>query len=370
MYRIPQHAGIVPVNSRYASYDIVRVISTVMILIYHMNEELRISGCHSPFIVVLLGKNLNIGQVGTSVFFILSGVVQSLTWERYGKKTDYQFRKTLLLYYKRRWLSIFPLFYISYAFGHMVSTLHYSASGISYQLIWTLLGMDGYVRLMNIPCSYIVGEWFLGAVLIMYIFFPILYGSIKKKPIISGLLLGVLFLLSVHTGQGIPDIHILNRLMDFSFGIFFWLYLRKISRGIRILSGLIVTLIILLIRLPFPNIVIVICMGVGMFLLVQGIGESLEKNIRNKSVLTTLSALSYPVLLVHHILLQMSLEGRHNLDLGYKGYLEWSIYVILLILIAAYMVYCASTACLSSITMFINAASAKVKSTSYRKPDI
>ena len=45
--------------------------------------------------------------------------------------------------------------------------------------VWTLLGLDGYLNSI-VPTFTMVGEWFLGAIIIVYLLFPLQYRLVSK----------------------------------------------------------------------------------------------------------------------------------------------------------------------------------------------
>ena len=48
--------------------------------------------------------------------------------------------------------------------------------------LWTITGLDGYASLFGIQSHYLVGEWFIGMILVLYIVFPVLYALVKRYP--------------------------------------------------------------------------------------------------------------------------------------------------------------------------------------------
>ena len=77
-------------------------------------------------------------------------------------------------------------------------TVSYGAwwTGIpSYRFIYTLLGVDGYLSAYQ-RNFYLIGEWFLGALVLCYIFFPFLRWLVKHIPFTTAavLLVGTYFI--------------------------------------------------------------------------------------------------------------------------------------------------------------------------------
>ncbi len=93
-------------NKRIFSFDFIRVFAMVMIVVFHYNVYCIDTEIESGFILFLRYANGTMGHIGVSLFFILSGA--SLMYA-YGEKLE------LKDYFKKRFLSIYPLYWIVYA---------------------------------------------------------------------------------------------------------------------------------------------------------------------------------------------------------------------------------------------------------------
>ena len=86
-------------------------------------------------------------------------------------------------YYEKRFLRIYPMFWIAYTTLFLYN--FYCNKHIPYlnnfKLIISYLGMDGYLSYL-IPNFYIIGEWFLGAIILIYILFPVLRYLSNRYP--------------------------------------------------------------------------------------------------------------------------------------------------------------------------------------------
>ena len=54
----------------------------------------------------------------------------------------------------------------------------------AYRLLLTLVGMDGYFN-MFFPTFFLIGEWFLSAILILYALYPLLNWRKKKGSVLT-----------------------------------------------------------------------------------------------------------------------------------------------------------------------------------------
>lgn len=102
-------------------------------------------------------------------------------------------------FFKKRVISLYPMFWIAYFnaflyFFYINGSINHSVPKES--LILTMLGMDGYL-LYKIPNFYILGEWFLGCIILIYILFPILRKFIIEKPKILLIFVSIFYIVFV-----------------------------------------------------------------------------------------------------------------------------------------------------------------------------
>ena len=141
--------------------DVIRVASAILIVIYHFSFSL-------PWPVDVLHSTVNgsWGMTPVYCFFMVSGAA---LMHRYGKEEGFKIGK----FYSRRFLGIYPLFWIAYLIGFFAVywQLGHLYDVPSWSLIWSIIGLDGWV--VNwVPTFYMVGEWFLGSIIMLYLAFP------------------------------------------------------------------------------------------------------------------------------------------------------------------------------------------------------
>ena len=76
----------------------------LLIVFYHMNCEWSARLMESPLVVTKIGTQGYLGWQGVSLFILVSGAAQCISYERCSD---------LKTYYKKRWWSIFPSFYMA-----------------------------------------------------------------------------------------------------------------------------------------------------------------------------------------------------------------------------------------------------------------
>jgi len=176
-------------TKRVESIDFIRAISVLMIIIFHFsvyisttpNVHIEITRYIFPFF----------GGLGVCFFVIISGganVINSLN------------STSMLQFYKKRALSIYPQFYIAYCVTALLLFLvkgniifHNEFS----KIIYTIFGLDGFL-VQQYRTYYLVGEWFLGFIILIYLMFPVICMAYKKNRYITFLFSIIISLLSVH----------------------------------------------------------------------------------------------------------------------------------------------------------------------------
>lgn len=153
--------------------NIIRAIATIIIVIFHFNCNLDIYSINVPNNLFYKTANGDFGVIGVAMFFMLSGVALMYN---YDDKIDYA------SYSKKRFLNIYPSFWIAYASVFLYNFYNQLSIPINipkYTLLFSLIGMDGYFSyLFKNFC--LVGEWFLGAIIILYILFPLFRAMMKR----------------------------------------------------------------------------------------------------------------------------------------------------------------------------------------------
>jgi peptidoglycan/LPS O-acetylase OafA/YrhL len=153
-------------NSRYFPLDCIRALSILLIIFFHYNcATERFSTTNFVF----FPAHVVTGNIGVSLFFLLSGASLMLSTQ-----SNY----SPISFYKKRIRSIFPLFWTTYILFVLSSVIifhpnlsFHKKNPLTFAL--TILGLDGFL-LYKIPNYYIIGEWFLGCILILYATFPVI----------------------------------------------------------------------------------------------------------------------------------------------------------------------------------------------------
>ncbi|URZ03845.1 acyltransferase family protein [Clostridium felsineum] len=285
-------------KERLLYLDFIRAISIVIIVIFHfdcaVNQE-KLLGNKTLFVNYTNGE---LGQIGVALFFIISGASLMYIYEQ-----DF----SLINYFKKRFIKIYPMFYIAYGCAFLY--LFYINKSIQHSIpkktfILTILGVDGYLS-STIPNYYILGEWFLGCIVLIYLCFPILRKIMIKYPKILFIctLIGYIVLVKEYNFNIRIDWNFITRIPDFLIGMYFIKYIKKVNIY-QFLIALIITMVMFLVPLNINIMYKVTTMGMSSFFVLVYVAQFLtNKNI--KVILEKISKYSYAIFLVHHITLQV-----------------------------------------------------------------
>lgn len=158
-------------QEKIKAFDFIRAISVLMIIMFHFISMIVRNGGGSWSEYKLISP---MGSIGVSFFIIISGAglyISSQNWNG------------LLHFYVKRFKAIFPTFWFVY---FIMSCIMFICAGRVYigsdvyRWAITIAGFDGYLS-WYIPTYYVVGEWFIGFILLIYLVFPIIRMSLNAN---------------------------------------------------------------------------------------------------------------------------------------------------------------------------------------------
>lgn len=281
-------------KERIIPFDFIRAICAIGIVVYHFF-------CHTSnrdFLLFYSNANCDWGYVIVNIFFLLSGAVIY-----YNNSTISSLKK----FYYKRWKSLFPMFYISffvlfvyYAIGRR--NLFYAGNPL--KLLLTLFGLDGYT-LEIIPNYYILGEWFLGAIIILYVLYPVVLKAFNKAQYATTIVCIALFVLCLFvdlTGIRINR-KVFSCLISFEFGMLIMKNKQLLTNKPVVIVSFIISVIICLIKLPINAVILDHILSLSLFFVMYYIGNYIMKSkLLNKSV-SFISKISYPIFLLQHLII-------------------------------------------------------------------
>lgn len=310
--------------------DFVRAIAVISIIITHFNARYLYLSPPMPEKAVLTTtvSNIYIGSWGVSLFFIISGAALMYV---------YQERIEIKNFYRKRFLSIYPMFWIAYiiAFFYLFYTnkMIPGSGAPKINFIYTILGMDGMVA-AYIPTYYILGEWFLGAIILMYILFPLLRIGVKKQPIMTfGISLLIYGLIIICIKDINVSIIILTRLPEILFGMLYAQSGKKINWKMAV-SAMIILVGNSIIKPSFPEAIQTTYVGIASFVLLVYLSYWFKFKICHY-LCNIISKYSYAIFLVHHVIISemMMTFDLTNISRGYS-YVLFAVICLVIAVIA------------------------------------
>ncbi|MFU0542244.1 acyltransferase family protein [Gardnerella pickettii] len=280
--------------------DWIRAIAAILIVVTHFNnpylEPTRFF-VNRPF-------GIYIGGLGVSLFLIISGAALMYN---YGDRESLDLRT----FYTKRAKTLYPMFWVAFIVANIL--LFVRNNGYIFvprhkiTVIFSLFGMDGYASAFGVGTFYTLGEWFLGFIILFYIVFPLLRVGVNKMPIATVCIVLTLYAVTVvffmfYQIPRVPsDILLTTRLPELVFGMIFVKFIKKVPHWLAAVSFVILAAQQLT-HILKDNIAVTV-VGIFAFLLLSYIGE-LVKSFKPLSACTKfISAYSYPIFLVHHVLI-------------------------------------------------------------------
>lgn len=318
---------------RNTSLDLIRAFATFLIVTFHF----AYFGNQTDSI--LFGyANGGWGSVGTTMFFLLSGYVLHA---KYPDITD------LKSFYKKRFLAIYPMFYVAFLFAYLLHSMigyGFTYGGSPIRLIFTVLGIDSYLGFYSIQSYHLVAEWFTAVIIILYLLYPLLAKLFAKKQtrIAATVIILSLYLLNLQFDFFVvpDDANVLTGLFCFWMGMLFAELLPKLSFRTWIpWCSLALAVLIIFVKLPWQSLLWKNLLGISLFLLLHETAHFLLRIPGVSFLSTKISKYSYAIYLVHHFIIndlyipiESYMPNQHTTLFTYFA-------LVYIILLAAYSVY-------------------------------
>lgn len=312
--------------------DFIRAFATFMIVLTHYNA-IYIYNVSPPApekaVVTLNIANIYIGDFGVSLFLIVSGASLMYT---YAEKCE------VLKFYKKRFLNIYPMFWIAFA---AVFLYNYYISGCIPQgvpkrnIIFSILGFDTWLVNFGVPTFGLVAEWFLGLIIIIYLVFPLLRWLINKCPVILAIGAVVMYAVSVRFLNS--SVTLFARLPEFLFGMYFVKYIKKVNWKMALPAALVLILNTILAP-SYNNMLQVTYVGICSFIVLVWISYFIKANWV-KSICGRISKYSYACFIIHHTVIYKIIAGVNLYTISLAQ--SWLLfgYVCIMVTAATYILY-------------------------------
>lgn len=276
--------------------DFIRVTAVLSIILYHFHPTAFIAGAMHAGIPVLTFLRQPLGDLGVTLFIIVSATALMTSTATRFSSADF---------YVKRFLAIFPSYWIAYlvvAVVLFISTGNWSASVASWKFAFTVAGLDGFLFFER-PSFYLVGEWFVGFILCLYAIFPLLQRGVLIRPLLTAFAIGVVFLLLHSEYQNLFTLpenrNPLLRLPEFFFGLCFLRYVRP-HLGIWTSAAAAVLALLTFWMPPLSSQMYGIVLGIACFTVMAFAAERVPIPAAIAGFLSTASKYSFLAFLVHH----------------------------------------------------------------------
>jgi peptidoglycan/LPS O-acetylase OafA/YrhL len=216
-------------------------------------------------------------------------------------------------YARKRFLTIYPAYWIAYVATLLILFMMgiYTApvNVPKWKFIYTIFGIDGLLAISKYATFYLVGEWFIGVIVIFYILFPLLYDVIQRFPIPSAVIILILhipcifFQMKQEQLQGMLNATVLTSYMilGFAFGIYFVKYIKKVNLPMVLFSFMALVVINFLGK-HLPETAMEAVVSIAIFFILMYIADFIQLNcIVNLCRIG--SKYSYTMFLIHHIVI-------------------------------------------------------------------
>lgn len=288
-------------NKREIHLDVIRIVACLAVILFHFNVYLLYANSETQRIGEISYLNQTVGDIAISLFIILSGF--SLTVSQGHDKTNLKY----IDFYKRRFLGIFPSFWIAYVVVAITFLLvgQPFGDGQWWKFLLTIIGLDGFF-LYRMQSYYLVGEWYTGYMLITYLMYPFLKNFFDKKPLYCWIVILVVFVSLNDVYNEIFDVYIncnpIMRLPEILFGVTFATYING-HRSKEIILATISLLIVLLssyLHDFLPSQIYMFMIGVSIFSIISLILSFFRFNEFISNFIIKISGLTFLAFLFHH----------------------------------------------------------------------
>lgn len=318
-------------TQRLVGYDLIRILSCVFVMTVHFNAA--VCGYAGGLFLYpneiipnfWAGGKVYLGTLGNVLFFLLSGASLMLS--------NREPIHNPAVFYQKRLLSLYPSFWIAFSVAACVDFLSTKGipAGTPLQLLAALSGLEGYLSQLGLAGAvyYKLGEWFLGAIILLYLIFPGVHRCLNRAPIFTCVVCSGMYIAGLWTiYRNLPHCGYTSLLICLPEMVLGMVYVRydlrnrpRLSLGICLGTLAVVGLLHRYLMADF----LALLMAVSIFLILMVCARWVTSP-RVTATLASAAKLTYPLFLVHHWLVYKLVQGFDLSSLPRR-------YVVLLFLI-------------------------------------
>ena len=249
---------------------------------------------------------------------------------KYGKQDRLSIRR----FYYKRWKAMLPAYLLVWLFAYLMNVTQYGRFFYleipKSRLLLTFIGMDGYFSWMT-TTYFITGEWFLGAILVAYMMYPVLRLAARRSPWMTLLAMVIVYEIRLnsaffHLDRFLPLISAVapaTCLLSFYVGMMFAANADRLGHPAVVIGSSLILLIGLFVPVRGQGITKEIVVGCALLLILCRFGDWLCRSERINRIVGALSGLSYYTFLLHHMLIYRVLEKFDSAN-PYRAFLVFA----------------------------------------------
>lgn len=292
-------------KERLIYFDIIKFIAVICVFTVHFTRTLEYFVGFDFKILPDEIFGMYLGAFGVTLFFITSGASLMYVYEE---------KLNLKEYFKKRFLGIYPLFWLTYIVAFMCNfyvNKGFDQSIPKWRILFSVLGFDGTAAFFDTN-FYQVGEWFLSVIILLYLLFPILRICVQKFPAISfaaSILVYIIIVQNYSPANKLPlDCLVFARIPEFMFGMIFIRYMKKVNLKLFVPALAIMLASLFVDTSKFNSMYVITVVGISSFCVFAYLFYKVKDGIFKKISLF-ISKYSYAIFLSHHFI--MVLVIRH-----------------------------------------------------------
>ena len=290
-------------EKRIQELDVLRVLAMFFVITYHFGCEYAAAGL--PFFNLFhTTPNYDFGNIAVTLFIALSG---GLLYKKYG-----DIGGEIKTFFLKRAKAIYPPFWILSLYIPLSMIRHLMTDGNAFflgnpfSLLLTVVGFDGYLKLFGVDTYAFCGDWFVGAIVMLYLLYPLFAKCYRKAPLITLVTLTVLYasqFLLFHKNDDLFSALPITLAFKFCMGFALIESLDRLrDRRVAIAAG---AVFLALTVVNIPGRINIDCLGTiaafALFAVVFYVAPFLLRHNMVKNTVQKLAALSYCVFLVQHV---------------------------------------------------------------------
>jgi|GEM_PF-1265080 len=324
----------VKVRERIAGYDLIRCFSALMIIAFHFSGQTRTYENMEEFPHFFTFSLSEWGYVAVIMFFMLTG---STLFGRYNRFDSF---KSLGSFYKSRFLRLFPMFWMIWIYLYTLDVLQvhkFFYRENKWSIILSVFGMDGYMSIHGLKTYYQIGEWFLGALVLIYILYPIIaklfqQGIFFKILIPVGFAAAYVYFSFYGPGRILSQRNIASCLTYVVLGMLFEKFRKRLTGIIPMIISLAGVLVLFFVKMPegMPEMIYAISFAVMLYIFLFSLADFIKKIKPFWWLICFVSAQSYGIFLLQHKVIDYVNYSFREVQLSTQD--EWLVLLLITVL--------------------------------------